>query len=103
MGDIQKAYEFLNKTLKLGLKVQDIARAEAGFKLDLAKVEGFKGDILKDTKKLSAEWETKTVLVPRKTKVAASSFKSLADLNAMAIKETQKAAPKKGASKKSSE
>lgn len=102
MGDIQKAYEFLNKTLKLGLKPIHITHAEAAFKLDLAKVEGFKTDILKDTKKLSSDWETKTVLVPRKNKVAANSFKTVTELQAMVGKEAQKAAPKKGASKKAS-
>lgn len=100
MGDIQKAYEFLNKTFKLGLKPIEIARAEAGFKLDLAKVEGFKADVLKDTVKLSADWEFKSVLVPRKTKIAANTFKSLAELQTMSVREVQKA-PAKTTGKKS--
>lgn len=41
MADIYKAYQFLNQSLGLGLTAGKIGRAEASFKLLLAKERGF--------------------------------------------------------------
>ena len=90
MGDIKKAYDFLNKTLKLGLSANMVAGAELAFKLDLAKVEGFKAEMLKDQKKLSQDWEVKTILVPRKAKIAANTLRTLTELQNLTKKEMQK-------------
>jgi hypothetical protein len=67
MGEIKKAYDYLNRTLKLGLKPEQIMRAEAGFKLDLGRQAKFPAALRKNAMAFSADWEVKGTLVPRKT------------------------------------
>jgi hypothetical protein len=80
MGEIKKAYDFLNKTLKLGLKPDQILVAEAGFKLDLGRQEKFPAALRRDPMAFSANWEVKGTLIPRKTALAKRSTKSLEQL-----------------------
>jgi hypothetical protein len=70
MGEIKKAYDYLNKTQKLGLKTEQIMRAEAGFKLDFGRQEKFPAALRKSAMAFSADWEIKGTLVPRKTALA---------------------------------
>ena len=71
MGEIKKAFDYLNKTLNLGLKPDQIMRAEAGFKLDLGRQEKFPTAALsRGAMAFSADWEVKGTLVPRKTALA---------------------------------
>lgn len=70
MGEIKKAYDYLNKSLKLGLKPEQILRAEAGFKLDLGRQEKFPAALRKSAMAFSADWEIKGTLVPRRTPLA---------------------------------
>ena len=80
MGEISKAYAFLNKTLKLGLKADQLLVAEAGFKLDLGRQEKFPIALTRDAMAFSADWEVKGTLVPRKTALAKRSTKSFDQL-----------------------
>ena len=80
MGEIKKAYEFLNKTLRLGLKADQLMVAEAGFKVDLGRQEKFPAGLLKEPMAFSANWEVKGTLVPRKaalTKPTTKTFEQL--------------------------
>jgi hypothetical protein len=80
MGEIKRAYDFLNKTLKLGLKPDQLLVAEAGFKLDLGRQEKFPAALTRDAMRFSADWEVKATLVPRKTVVRTKVNKTYAQL-----------------------
>ena len=80
MGEIKKAYEFMNRTLKLGLKPDQILVAEAGFKLDLGRQLKFPAALRKNAMAFSADWEVKGSLVPRKSPLTKRSSKSLDQL-----------------------
>jgi hypothetical protein len=85
MGEIKQAYDFLNKTLKLGLKADQLMVAEAGFKLDLGRQEKFPETLTKDVMQFSADWEVRATLVPRKTALTRKTTKTFEQLKKDAI------------------
>lgn len=85
MGEIKKAYDYLNKTLKLGLKADQILVAEAGFKLDFGRQVKFPAALRKSALAFSADWEVKGTLVPRKTALKKRTTKSFEQLKKQAL------------------
>lgn len=77
MGDIYRAFSYLNKTLKLGLTKPQIWRVEKDIKLDFSIYEKYSTELTRDPDKLMEDWEFKTVLVPRKKPITAKDRAAL--------------------------
>ncbi len=77
MGDIQKAYEVLNRTLKLGLTKEQLFRAEANVKFDHSDRMKFKPELRKDPAQFLADWEFQTILVPRSRPISDAAKASM--------------------------
>lgn len=65
MGEIFEAYVVLNHTLNLGLKMQDLMRAEGTFKSLMAERINVAKDLRLNQAKLTEGFEYKGKLVPR--------------------------------------
>jgi len=65
MGEIFEAYVVLNQTFNLGLKTQDLMRAEGSFKSLLAERGNFPKELRLNQAKLTQGFEYKGKLVPR--------------------------------------
>ena len=65
MGEIFEAYVVLNQTLNLGLKMQDLMRAEGTFKSLMAERINVAKDLRLNQAKLTEGFEYKGKLVPR--------------------------------------
>lgn len=65
MGEIFEAYVVLNQTLNLGLKMQDLMRAEGTFKSLMAERINIAKDLRLNQAKLTEGFEYKGKLVPR--------------------------------------
>ena len=65
MGEIFEAYVVLNQTLNLGLKMQDLMRAEGTFKSLMAERINLAKDLRLNQAKLTEGFEYKGQLVPR--------------------------------------
>jgi hypothetical protein len=65
MGEIFEAYVVLNQTLNLGLKMQDLMRAEGTFKSLLAERINLPKELRLNQDKLTQGFEYKGKLVPR--------------------------------------
>ena len=89
MGEILKAYQTLNRTLKLGLSREQMLAAEMQFKLDFATQVKFPTSLQKNPNTLSSDWEFTGTLTPRRRKMRSVTSKSLARLKADALKTQQ--------------
>ena len=65
MGEIFEAYVVLNQTLNLGLKMQDLMRAEGSFKSLMAERINLPKELRLNQAKLTEGFEYKGQLVPR--------------------------------------
>ena len=82
MGEVFHAFQHLNDTLKLGLKAEQLARAEAGFKSRFAEVSNPDPQLAKlkgNADAISQEYEFVAVLQPRARKLSATELKTMAD------------------------
>jgi hypothetical protein len=70
MADIWEAYQFLNKSMKLGLSRADLWRAEAEFKRDFMRRRGFEAE--ERVAEEVNEWEFFAYLAPAKRKARRS-------------------------------
>ncbi|MCP5115809.1 MAG: hypothetical protein GY953_33695 [bacterium] len=86
MGEILKAYQTLNKTLRLGLSREQMLAAEMQFKLDFADKMKFPSALRRNANALSSDWEFTGTLTPRRAKLRAVTSKSLSKLKADALK-----------------
>lgn len=92
MGDIQRAYELLNRTLNLKLSKEALFRAEAIFKFDFARQERFGEGLRRDPSKLMADWEFKSHLVPRSKPLTEKAINSMAGVADEVADEIRKSA-----------
>ena len=85
MGEILKAYQTLNRTLRLGLSRNQMLAAEMQFKLDFATQKKFPGTIQGNANRLSSDWEFTGTLTPRRRKLRSVTSKSLRTLKTQAL------------------
>ena len=77
MGEIFEAYNVLNNTLNLGLKMQDLIRAEGMYKSLLAQRARFPKEMAFNQTKMTEQFEVKAQLVKRKRAINQRTLNTL--------------------------
>ena len=85
MGEIQRAYEILNRTLKLNLTANQLMVAEAAFKLDFGTRMKFPKETMARELDFAADWEVQSTLVPRQVKLRTRTKKTFEALKLEAL------------------